>query len=88
MAPVRREEVRVVREPITDANRDAAPSGPDLSGEEHEVTLHEERPVVEKETVPVERIRLDKDVVTDEETVSADVRKERIDTDGIDDTRR
>ncbi|WP_314193231.1 PRC and DUF2382 domain-containing protein [uncultured Arthrobacter sp.] len=86
--PVQREEVRIEREPITDANRDAALRGPDISEEEHEVTLHEERPVVDKETVPVERVRLDKDTVTDEETVTEEVRKERIDTDGIDDTRR
>jgi uncharacterized protein (TIGR02271 family) len=86
--PVQREEVRLEREPITDQNRGAAMSGPDLSDEEHEVTLHEERPVVEKETVPVERVRLDKDVVTDDVTVNEEVRKERIETDGIDDTRR
>jgi uncharacterized protein (TIGR02271 family) len=92
--PVEREEVRLEREPITEANRGAAMSGPDISEEEHEVTLHEERPVVEKETVPVERVRLDKDVVTDDVTVNEEVRKERIETDGvegghdIDDTRR
>ena len=40
--PVQREEVRVEREPITDANLDAATSGPAISEEEHEVTLHEE----------------------------------------------
>lgn len=82
--PVQREEVRLEREPINDANRDAALDGPDLSEEEHEVTLHEERPVVEKETVPVERVRLDKETVTDEQTIDEDVRKEHIDTDGID----
>ena len=86
--PVEREEVRLEREPITEANRGAAMSGPDISDEEHEVTLHEERPVVEKETVPVERVRLDKDVVTDDVTVNEQVRKERIETDGLDDTRR
>ena len=92
--PVQREEVRLEREPITEANRGAAMSGPDISEEEHEVTLHEERPVVEKETVPVERVRLDKDVVTEDVTVNEEVRKERIETDGlegkrdIDDTRR
>jgi uncharacterized protein (TIGR02271 family) len=86
--PVQREEVRIEREPITDANRGAALSGPDISEEEHEVTLHEERPVIDKETVPVERVRLEKDTVTDQETVSEEVRKERIDTDGLDDTRR
>jgi uncharacterized protein (TIGR02271 family) len=86
--PVQREEVRIEREPITDANRAAATSGPDISDEEHEITLHEERPVIEKETVPVERVRLDKDTVIDEVTVDEEVRKERIETDGIDDTRR
>jgi uncharacterized protein (TIGR02271 family) len=86
--PVQREEVRLEREPITEANRGAAMSGPDISEEEHEVTLHEERPVVEKETVPVERVRLDKDVVTDDVTVNEQVRKERIETDGVDETRR
>jgi uncharacterized protein (TIGR02271 family) len=86
--PVQREEVRIEREPITDANRGAALSGPDISEEEHEVTLHEERPVIEKETVPVERVRLDKDTVTDEVTVDEEVRKERIETDGVDDVRR
>ncbi|MEJ7704362.1 MAG: YsnF/AvaK domain-containing protein [Geodermatophilaceae bacterium] len=62
------------REPITDANRDAATTGADLSEEEHEVILTEERPVVQKETVPVERVRLDKDTVTDTAQVSEEVR--------------
>jgi uncharacterized protein (TIGR02271 family) len=79
--PVSREEVRIEREPITDANIGDATSGPDISEEEHEVVLHEERPVVEKEAVPVERVRLDTETVTDEVTVSDDVRKEQIDTD-------
>jgi uncharacterized protein (TIGR02271 family) len=82
--PVTREEVRIEREPITDANRDEALSGPDISEEEHEVTLHEERPVVETEAVPVERVRLSKEQVTEQETVSGEVRKEQIDTDGVD----
>ncbi|MDQ0676187.1 uncharacterized protein (TIGR02271 family) [Pseudarthrobacter siccitolerans] len=86
--PVRREEVRLEREPITDANRGAALSGPDISEEEHEVILHEERPVVEKETVPVERVRLDKDVVQDDVTVNEEVRKEHIDADGVDGNQR
>ena len=80
--PVTREEVRVEREPITDANMGNALDGPAISEEEHEVTLHAERPVVEKEAVPVERVRLEKETVTDQETVSADLRKEQIDTDG------
>jgi uncharacterized protein (TIGR02271 family) len=80
--PVSREEVRVEREPITDANVGNALDGPAISEEEHEVTLHAERPVVEKEAVPVERVRLDKETVTDQERVSADVRKEEIEVDG------
>ena len=80
--PVQREEVRVEREPITDANVDDALDGPDISEEEHEVTLHAEEPVVEKRTVPKERVRMDRDVVTDEQTVSEEVRKERIEADG------
>jgi len=83
--PVTREEVRVEREPITEANRGAAMSGPELSEEEHEVVLTEERPVIQKETVPVERVRLSKDQVHEEETVNVDVREERIETD-IDDS--
>jgi hypothetical protein len=59
-----------------------AMDGPAISEEEHEVTLRAERPVVEKEAVPVERIRLDKETVTDQERVSADVRKEEIEVDG------
>jgi uncharacterized protein (TIGR02271 family) len=83
--PVRREEVRVEREPITDANVDAALDGPNISEEEHEVVLHEEDVVAEKRTVPKERIRLEKDVETDQETVSETVRSERVD---VDDQRR
>ncbi|WP_420179375.1 PRC and DUF2382 domain-containing protein [Paenarthrobacter sp. TA1.8] len=80
--PVEREEVRLEREPITDANAGDAMSGPDLTESEHEVTLHEERPVVEKETVPVERVRLEKDTVRDDVKVDEEVRKERIETEG------
>jgi len=79
--PVQREEARVEREPITDANIDAAMAGPDISEAEHEVTLHEEQPVVEKRTVPRERVRLEKDAVTGEEQVAEEVRKEQIDVD-------
>jgi uncharacterized protein (TIGR02271 family) len=79
--PVQREEVRVEREPITDANIEQAMDGPELSEEEHEVVLHEEQPVVEKRTVPKERVALRKDTVTDERKVSEQVRKEQIESD-------
>jgi uncharacterized protein (TIGR02271 family) len=79
--PVQREELRVEREPITDANVGNATDGPAISEEEHEVVLHEERPVVEKQAVPKERVRLDTETVTEEQTVSEQVRKEQIELD-------
>lgn len=79
--PVQREEVRLEREPITDANVGQALDGPEISEEEHEVVLHEEQPVVEKRAVPKERVRLEKDTVTEERQISDEVRKERIDSD-------
>ena len=80
--PVQRDEVRVTREPITDANVGAAMDGPAISEEEHEVTLYAEEPVVEKRAVPKERVRLDKDTVVEEHQVSEQVRKEQIEAEG------
>jgi uncharacterized protein (TIGR02271 family) len=82
--PVQREEVRLEREPITDANLDAATSGADISEEQHEVVLREEEPVVEKRVVPRERVRLGTETVTDERQVTEEVRKEQIEVDGDD----
>src|SRR3954447_26798407 len=79
--PVSREELRVEREPITDANRGDAYDGPAISEEEHEVTLRAERPVVSTETEAVERVRLGTETVRGEETVSGEVRKEEIEVD-------
>ncbi|MGW5720621.1 DUF2382 domain-containing protein [Amycolatopsis sp. NPDC003865] len=70
--PVRHEEVRLEREPIKDGQR-----GADIGEAEQDVVLHAEKPVVRKETVPVERARLRKETVTDEQTVSGKVRKEQ-----------
>lgn len=86
--PVSHEEVRVTREPITEENRGAALSGGDLTEEEHEVVLTEERAVAEKETVPVERVRLDTETVQGEETVQAELREEQIDLDAGERTAR
>jgi uncharacterized protein (TIGR02271 family) len=82
--PVSHEEVRVEREPITDANRRAALHGHDITEVEHEVVLHAERPVVDTVAEPVERVRLGKETVTEQRTVEGDVRKERIEFDGVD----
>jgi uncharacterized protein (TIGR02271 family) len=80
--PVSHEEVVLEREPITDANVGDATSGPAISEEEHEVVLHEETPVVEKTVEPVERVRLSTQETTEEQTVSEEVRKERVETEG------
>ena len=80
--PVTHEEVRLEREPVGDGDT----SGARIADEEREITLHEERPKVEKETVPVEKVRLGKETVRDEQTVSGRVRKERVEVD--DDTKQ
>jgi len=79
--PVSHEEVTLEREPITETNRGEAYDGPAISEEEHEVTLRAERPVVDTEAVAVERVRMGKETVTDQETVGGEVRKEEIELD-------
>ncbi|MBF4577593.1 YsnF/AvaK domain-containing protein [Frondihabitans sp. VKM Ac-2883] len=76
--PVSHDEVTITREPITDANRGDALSGADLTEEEHEIVLHEDKVVVDKEAVAVERIKLGTETVTENKTVTEDVRKEQI----------
>jgi uncharacterized protein (TIGR02271 family) len=86
--PVRREEVRLEREPIAGGNVDAAYEGQDITEAEAELILHAERPVVSTETVPVERVRIGKETVTEQQTVAGEVRKERIEADLPDEGRR
>lgn len=80
--PVRKEKAVLETEPITSDNYDEAAAGPDLSEEEHEVILKEERPVVSKTTEPVERVRLGTEETTDQETVTEEVRSEQIEAEG------
>lgn len=82
--PLRREKARLVSEPITDANRDDALAGRDLTDAEHEITLSEEVVDVSKQVVPKERVRLETDIETDEGVVDEQVRKERIEMDNDD----
>jgi uncharacterized protein (TIGR02271 family) len=82
--PVSHEEVTLQREPITEANRGDAYDGPAISEEEHEVTLHAERPVVATEAVAVERVKLGTQTVTEQQTVGGQVRKEQIELDNTD----
>ncbi|MEV4534420.1 PRC and DUF2382 domain-containing protein [Asanoa sp. NPDC049518] len=72
--PVSHEEVRLVREPITGTTASAA----ELIDAELDVELFAERAVISKETIPVERVRMVKETVTEQQTVSGEVRKEHI----------
>ncbi|HEV7876036.1 MAG TPA: PRC and DUF2382 domain-containing protein [Nocardioides sp.] len=85
--PVRKEKAVLETEPITDDNVGAATSGPDISEDEHEVVLNEERAVVDKTVEPVERVRLGTETTTDEETVTEEVRKEQVEVEGDADRR-
>ncbi|KFU78797.1 conserved domain-containing protein [Amycolatopsis lurida] len=71
--PVSHEEVRIEREPITNPRGERA----EIAEDEQEVVLHAEKPVVNKETVAVERARLKTETVTEDHTVSGKVRKEQ-----------
>ncbi|OON82543.1 DUF2382 domain-containing protein [Streptomyces tsukubensis] len=77
--PLSHEEVHVVREPISADDRTSrtAPIGES----ETEVVLHAEQAVVSKESVPVERVRLETERVTEQQEVASDVRKEKIEYD-------
>ncbi len=75
--PVAHEEVRIEREPVSNGE-----ASPEMSDAEQEVVLHEEEPLVEKRAVPKEQLRLKKEVVTEEEEVGADLRKERVAVEG------
>ncbi|MCF8572327.1 YsnF/AvaK domain-containing protein [Gordonia sp. HY002] len=86
--PVTREEVVVERTPISADEAARLGDESTIGDESIEVPLHEERLVVNKEQVPVERVRVGTEAVTETKTVSDDVRKERIDTDAGDSNRR
>ena len=79
---LRQERARVTREPI-----DEAVSGAAIGEEQVDVTLRGEKAVVEKEAVAKERIGVEKDVDVEQETISGEVRKERIDVEGDADDR-
>jgi uncharacterized protein (TIGR02271 family) len=78
IVPVAREEIRVEREPLSDADTGAAGADPQIGEKESATILYEERPMVLKEVHPMTRVRLGKEVITGEETVSDEVRKEVI----------
>ncbi|MEU5994883.1 PRC and DUF2382 domain-containing protein [Spirillospora sp. NPDC047418] len=82
--PVSHEEVRIDREPIVGGEPDPQVS---LAEDDHEIILYEERPVIAKETIPVERIHVRTEEVQDEQTVRGELRKERIEVTRDDDVR-
>ncbi|WP_407549784.1 PRC and DUF2382 domain-containing protein [Streptomyces sp. Pv4-95] len=79
--PVSHEEVRMVRERITDEERKAGSTPSKLGDGEVEVVLHEEQAVVSKRTVPVERVHLETERVTEQQDVNTEVRKEELEFD-------
>lgn len=76
--PVSHEEAHLEREPITE---DPGTGEARIGEDTHEVTLHAERPVVDKSTEAVEKVRLDTRTVTEDQTVSDKVRKEQVEVD-------
>ncbi len=84
---IRREELRVKRIPVSEATGEVgdADEGVDAPGlvdaEVVTLVLAAERPVVTLETVPLERIRILKEVITLTQEVDADVRSERVQVD-------
>jgi uncharacterized protein (TIGR02271 family) len=76
---LRRETVHVHREPV-----DGVVEGGQIGEQEIETTLRSEEAVVDKQTVARERVSLDKDVEVEQQTVSDEVRKERVEVEGAD----
>ena len=80
--PLRREELVIEREPIEPGSADA-PADAQIVEADFDFVLLAEQPVIEKRVVPVEQIRLRKEVVVEEETITDHVRKERVETEQL-----
>jgi stress response protein YsnF len=96
---IRREELVVERVPIkdgkpffddgegsfTEAERERLYSAVEtaFNGDTTEVILYEEKPRVEMDVVPIERVRVRREARTHDETVGGQVRKEVIDTERV-----
>ncbi|MCX5214077.1 PRC and DUF2382 domain-containing protein [Kitasatospora sp. NBC_00240] len=75
--PVVRERVRVERVPVTEGERDAL-TQEEIAEAVEEVTLREERPVVRKYLVPIERVRLVVERFTDDHVVREELHREHV----------
>ncbi len=96
---IRREELVVERVPVKDgkplyddgegtfskAERERLYSAVEtaFAGDITEVVLYEERPRVEIDVVPIERVRVSREVHTEDEVVTGQVRKEIIETERV-----
>jgi uncharacterized protein (TIGR02271 family) len=76
--PVRREELRVERVPVTAEEEGAASAEPPAPADEVTIVLHEERPVIEMRVVARERVRLRVETVADSHEIREELRSERI----------
>jgi uncharacterized protein (TIGR02271 family) len=77
---VRREELIVERAPI----KGGEPPADELAigeGSDVEFVLHAEEPVVTKRVVPVERVRVRRNEIVEEQRITDTVRKERVEVD-------
>jgi uncharacterized protein (TIGR02271 family) len=81
---LRREELVIEREPL---EAGAVPAPADFpvpeAGSEIEFVLHAEEPVVAKRVVPVERVRVHREITSDDQHVTDTVRKELVDVDEL-----
>ena len=77
---VYREEYAIERVPVSSDDQISAEMGESVQ----EVILHETRPIVTKETVPIERVRLSVRTVEDEQTVTGELIRERIEIESED----
>jgi uncharacterized protein (TIGR02271 family) len=81
---LRREELVLEREAIEDGDTPAPAEFPLAEeGSEVDFVLHAEEPVVAKRVVPVERVRLHREVSAEEQQITESVRKELVDVDEL-----
>ncbi len=72
------------REAITADGNGTPGAGRELSADEIDMVLHEEKVVVTKVIAAKERVHLEREVVTTDEAVAEDLRTERVEADGRD----
>lgn len=83
---LRREELVIERQPLAEGEAEPASAFAE-EGSQAEFVLHAEEPVVTKRVVPVERVRLHREISTEERQVTDTIRKELVDIDELPPTR-